>query len=94
MPISIVGERVVCPLCHQEVQLLRIMRAARLADVSRRTIYSYIEEGSVYAARVAGKTMRVCPACLLQGDRSHGTRSKAQQRDPAVPALPPNQPNK
>lgn len=70
MLINVVGERVVCPQCQEEVQLLRISRAAKLVDVSRRTIYSYIEEGSVYAARVAGKTMRVCPGCLLQAQGS------------------------
>jgi excisionase family DNA binding protein len=65
MSVSVVGERVVCPRCGCAVQPLRIHRAAAIVDVSRRTIYSYIEEGSVYAVKVAGKTLRVCSNCLL-----------------------------
>jgi predicted site-specific integrase-resolvase len=37
-----------------------------MADVSSKTIYRYIEEGSVYAVRIAGKTLRVCRGCLLK----------------------------
>jgi len=61
----IVGDRVVCPQCGSAAQLLRIGRAASLVDVSRRTIYSYVEDGSVYAIRVAGRTLRVCSGCLM-----------------------------
>lgn len=65
MSVSVVDNRVVCPQCGCAVTLLRITRAASLVDVSRRTIYSYIENGSVYAVKVAGKTLRVCSSCLL-----------------------------
>jgi excisionase family DNA binding protein len=62
----VTGERVWCPLCKSYIQLLRIQRAAKLADVSRRTIYRYIEEGHVYAIKVAGRTYRLCSSCLLK----------------------------
>lgn len=55
-----------CPLCKQPLQLLRISRAAKMVDVSEKTIYRYIEEGAVYSVRVAGKTYRVCKHCLLR----------------------------
>lgn len=62
------GERVWCPLCKEYTQLLKVRRAALLVDVNRRTIYRYIEEGQVYAIKVAGKTFRVCGGCLLRRD--------------------------
>jgi uncharacterized protein YbaR (Trm112 family) len=55
-----------CPLCKNPLQLLKISRAAALADVSGKTIYRYIEEGEVYTVKVAGKTFRVCKHCLLR----------------------------
>ncbi len=59
-------EPVSCPFCKKEVQLLRVSNAARLVDVNPRTIYRYIDEGLVYALKVAGKTYRVCRDCLLR----------------------------
>ena len=44
-----------CPMCKAPLRLLRISRAAKMADVSSKTIYRYVEEGSVYAVRIAGK---------------------------------------
>jgi excisionase family DNA binding protein len=61
-------ERVWCPSCEKEAQLLRVSNAARLVDVNPRTIYRYIDEGLVYALKVAGKTYRVCRDCLLRQD--------------------------
>jgi len=55
-----------CPLCKKPLLLLRISRAAKIADVSSKTIYRYIEEGEVYSVKVAGKTYRVCKHCLLR----------------------------
>jgi hypothetical protein len=65
---EVVRGRVYCPLCREFVQLLKISKAAELTDVSRRTIYNYIEEGLVYRVKVAGKTTRVCCGCLIQND--------------------------
>jgi hypothetical protein len=41
------------------------MKAAKIADIHRRTVYRYIESGDVYIVKVAGKTTRVCSGCLL-----------------------------
>ena len=68
-PAPIRQDTVFCPICNDYAQLLRISRASRIADVSRRTIYNYIEEGSVHAVKVAGKTYRICSKCLLRNDR-------------------------
>jgi predicted transcriptional regulator len=65
MSKQVLGNEVYCPLCKQYVQLLRIQHAATIASVNRRSVYRYIEEGSVYAVKVAGKTYRVCSDCLL-----------------------------
>lgn len=62
----IIHEQVRCPLCKKETQLLRVSNAARLVDVTPKTIYRYIDEGLVYALKVAGKTYRVCRHCLLR----------------------------
>jgi excisionase family DNA binding protein len=42
------------------------MKAAKVADVHRRTIYRYVESGEIYHLKVAGKTTRVCSGCLLK----------------------------
>jgi excisionase family DNA binding protein len=46
--------------------LLKIAEAAKLVGVSEKTIYGYIEEGSVYAVKVAGKRFRICKGCLMR----------------------------
>ncbi len=61
-----IDSKVWCPLCNKNVQLLRVAHAAKLVDVHPRTIYRYIDEGLVYARRVAGKTYRVCGECLYR----------------------------
>lgn len=60
------GDQVWCPTCKQYVDLLRIRRAAKIADVSSKTIYRYVEEGKVHIVKVAGSTIRICSVCLLQ----------------------------
>ena len=67
-----------CPTCGTLLQLLRISKAAELADVSAKTIYRYVEEGNVYAVRVAGKTLRICRGCLLQPLRGADERDFPQ----------------
>lgn len=64
----IVGDQVWCPRCNRYVQLLKIRKAAKVADVSCKTIYRYVEEGRVHVVKVAGSTIRVCSNCLLQAD--------------------------
>ena len=68
MAVTLNGNLVFCPLCQRNVRLLAVARAAMLGSVTRRTIYNYIDNGSVYALRVAGKTLRVCVSCLLVED--------------------------
>jgi excisionase family DNA binding protein len=68
--LEVTGDRVSCPQCKVLAHLIRIDRAARLVDVSRRTIYSYIEDGSVFAFRVAGRTLRICESCLLSAGKT------------------------
>ena len=68
----ILNDQVWCPLCNDYAHLLKIGKAAKLVDVSRRTIYRYVEEGKVHSVKIVGKTMRVCSSCLLkQDDGSH-----------------------
>jgi excisionase family DNA binding protein len=61
-----VGEQIWCPLCNNYAQFIKSAHAARLAGAHRRTIYRYIEEGVVYAVKVAGKSYRICSSCLLK----------------------------
>jgi excisionase family DNA binding protein len=72
----LVGGEIICPLCKESVQLLRIQQAAKLAGVSRRTIYRYIEEGRIFAAKIAGRTYRVCNRCLIKPDFDPKPESK------------------
>jgi len=62
---TLIGNRVQCPMCCQVVELVTVTRASRIAGVSRRSVYNYIEEGLVFVVRVAGKTTRLCPGCLI-----------------------------
>jgi excisionase family DNA binding protein len=61
----VLNDQVYCPRCGKYAQLLRIQKAARLVDVTSRTVYRYIEEGCVGSFKIGGKTYRVCAACLL-----------------------------
>jgi hypothetical protein len=65
----IVRNRVQCPACKQLTELVSIIRAARLANVSRRSIYNYIDQGLIYTVRIAGKTTRLCSSCLVREDK-------------------------
>lgn len=58
--------RVWCHLCEENVEMVRVRSAARLFDLNSRTLYRYIERGSVHSVKVAGKSLRVCRACLAK----------------------------
>ena len=61
------GRRIWCPSCKDLVEFLRIETAARLAEVSSKTIHRYIDDGRVYNFKVAGAgRYRVCSRCLLK----------------------------
>lgn len=65
---TILGDQVWCPRCKQYATLLKTRKAARLADVSCKTVYRYVEEGKVHIVKIAGSTIRICGGCLLQED--------------------------
>lgn len=60
------GDKIYCPLCGDYVRFLKIEKAAKLADVDRRTIHRYIEEGKIYSCKIVGMTSRICSNCLLK----------------------------
>lgn len=60
--------KVWCPRCQYYEKFFKTHNAAALADVTRRTIYRYIDEGKIYAVKVAGNTYRVCSSCLLKSE--------------------------
>ena len=61
----VLNDQVWCPRCKQYVQLLKVTKAAKVADVSSKTIYRYVEEGKVHTVKVAGSTIRICSSCNL-----------------------------
>jgi excisionase family DNA binding protein len=72
-------QKIWCPICKEHHQFLRIPTAARLLEVSRRTIYRHIEDGSVHVFKLAGTGhYRVCSGCLL-----------AQHAEPVKNRIPP-----
>ncbi len=59
-------QKIWCPICKDHYRFLRIPTAAKLLEVSRRTIYRHIEDGSVHVFKVGGTGhYRVCSGCLL-----------------------------
>jgi len=64
----IIGDKIWCPFCKSYSKFIQIRNAAKLADVHRRTIHRYIEEGKVYVVKVAGTSYRVCSGCLVNPD--------------------------
>lgn len=71
--ITFTGNQIWCPYCRDYKNFLKTHDAAILAAVTRRTIYRYLEEGKVYAVKVAGGTYRVCSGCLLKSEPENFT---------------------
>ena len=70
------GRQIWCKACKDHVEFLRVQDAARLAEVSPRTIHRYIEVGQVHAFRIAGAgRYRVCSRCLLHPKESVGAKN-------------------
>jgi len=68
---SFLGERIWCPRCKDHTQFVSIHHATKFADVSRRSIYRYIEAGKIQAFKLAGTgQFRVCTSCLIQDKRT------------------------
>jgi predicted DNA-binding transcriptional regulator YafY len=58
--------RVWCELCNDHVRFVSIHHATLFGDVSRRTIYRYIDSGKIRFFKLAGTGQyRVCSGCLL-----------------------------
>jgi predicted transcriptional regulator len=70
---AVLDNEVWCPRCKRYVQLLKVAKAARVADVSCKSVYRYVEEGKVYSVKVAGSTIRICSGCLLKHDDEDST---------------------
>ncbi len=64
--IQIKGDKIQCERCHEWINLVSVDKAAKLAGVTKRTIYRYVDEGLVYHQKLVGKTVRICPKCLFQ----------------------------
>jgi len=65
------GERIWCRICKAHTQFVSIHDATRLAAVSRRSIYRYIEAGKIQTFKLAGTGQyRVCTSCLIQDKRT------------------------
>lgn len=67
-------QKIWCPICKDHYRFLRIPTAARLLEVSRRTIYRHIEDGSIHVFKLGGTGhYRVCSGCLLAQHAKPGT---------------------
>jgi excisionase family DNA binding protein len=55
-----------CPLCHRAISLVGITSAARVMNVSRKTIYQWIEKGLVTTCRTASGRQLVCYSSLFR----------------------------
>jgi hypothetical protein len=65
------GERIWCRICKAHTQFVSIHDAMRLAAVSRRSVYRYIEAGKIQSFKLAGTGQyRVCTICLIQDKRT------------------------
>jgi hypothetical protein len=53
-------------MCQSYTKFLKVQSAARIADVTTRTIYRYVESGEIYKVEIAGKTTRICTGCLIK----------------------------
>jgi excisionase family DNA binding protein len=59
-------QKIWCPVCEDHYRFLRIPTAAKLLEVSRRTIYRHIEDGSIHVFKLARTgRYRVCSGCLV-----------------------------
>ncbi len=65
---KISDDQIWCPLCEKFEKFLSIKHAAKLADVNRRTIYRYLDEGKIHKVKTAGGTYRVCRGCLIKSE--------------------------
>jgi hypothetical protein len=53
-----------CPGCSREVEMVTPNQAAQIAEVSTRTIYSWIEAGKLHFREVSDSPFLVCRSSL------------------------------
>jgi excisionase family DNA binding protein len=56
-----------CPRCHRGIFLIGITNAAKVMNVSRKTIYHWIEKGLITTCRTASGRQLVCYSSLFDG---------------------------
>jgi excisionase family DNA binding protein len=56
-----------CPQCHRLISLVGITSAAKVMNVSRKTIYQWIDKGLVTTCRTASGRQLVCYSSLFNG---------------------------
>jgi|SRR5436190_9036989 len=54
-----------CPKCQRGIALISITTASQVVNVSRKTIYLWIEKGLVSTVRIAGGRQLVCFSSLF-----------------------------
>ena len=65
------GERIWCRICKAHTQFVSIHHATKFADVSRRSVYRYIEQGKIQSFKLAATGQyRVCTSCLIRDKRT------------------------
>src|SRR6266566_2281151 len=55
-----------CPKCERVIALISITTASQVVNVSRKTIYLWIEKGLVSTVRIAGGRQLVCFSSLFR----------------------------
>ena len=59
-----------CPRCHRSIAFVGITSAAKVMNVSRKTIYQWIEKGFVTVCRTASGRQLICYSSLFNRVRS------------------------
>lgn len=54
-----------CFSCHRQTRMLTSAQAADVLNVSRRTIYRWVQEGKIHATRIPSGHLRICEDSLL-----------------------------
>ena len=54
-----------CPICHRSIALVTIEIACRAIQVSRKTLYKWIDKGMVQRVKAANGRSRLCFSSLF-----------------------------
>ena len=65
-------ERARCEICDKRVALLTIEEAARLAPVSSRTVYRWVEDGKLHFTETSDVRLLICRESIPQIRESSG----------------------